>query len=136
MRKSLSTEKSKILFFDGVCNLCNQFVDFLIRHDPRGKLKFASLQDEGAKKYVPEDLRNSLNTVVFYYNGHLFTESTAAIWAISSLGGPYLLLRVLLIIPESLRNAGYAYIAKNRYKWFGKRETCRLPTSEERKRFL
>lgn len=126
-----------VLYFDGYCNLCNGAVDFLIRRDRKGRLKFASLQGETAARRLPADLVQNLGTMVLQeQNGTLYTESGAALRAAASLGGVYALARLLFLIPAFLRNPVYRLIARNRYRWFGKRDTCRLPTAEERARFL
>jgi len=124
-----------ILFFDGVCNLCNGFIDFLVKRDVAARIKYAPLQGEVAKATVPEHAQ-SLSSVVLYKSGRVYTESTAAILALAELGGLWGALKFLLIFPKFLRDSVYRFVARNRYKWFGKKETCRLPTTEERARFL
>jgi predicted DCC family thiol-disulfide oxidoreductase YuxK len=134
VKTSSSAESSEIVFFDGVCNLCNAFVDFLMRK--KTSLKFASLQGKTAKELLPPDFTTAFPSVVYYSWGKLETESTAAIRILSKLGGPYKLLKVFLIVPPFIRDSVYRFIANHRYAWFGKRETCRLPTPEERAQFL
>lgn len=138
MKKSLSTEKSdhSVVFFDGVCNLCNGFVDFLIRRDPNDRLRFAPLQGETAKKLVPAAWREELSSVVLWQDGRCSRESAAAVRALATLGGVWKLALVFLVVPALLRDFIYRGIARNRYRWFGQRETCRLPSPEERERFL
>lgn len=126
-----------VLLFDGVCNLCNSSVDFIIRNERNNDLKFASLQSEYGQtllnSFKMEDVPDSL---VFYDGEQVFFKSEAA-WKISKyLKRPYRWLGVLNVFPLTLRNWAYDWIAKNRYRWFGKKDTCRLPSDDERVRFL
>lgn len=123
-----------IVFFDGVCGLCNSFVDFVIKRDKHAIFKFAPLQGDSAKN-AGFSLAQ-YNSVVLYKEGRFYLKSTAALNILSELGGFYSLLKILLIIPAFIRNAVYDFIAAKRYSWFGKRETCRIPGPEERLRFL
>jgi predicted DCC family thiol-disulfide oxidoreductase YuxK len=126
---------SSIVFFDGVCGLCNSFVDRLMRWDRKGVLRFAALQGDTAKKCLPPAHR-AMDTLV-YMDGHdTHTRSDAALRILLRLGGAWTLLRPLFLIPRPMRNAVYDLIARNRYSWFGKRATCRLPTPAERDRIL
>jgi predicted DCC family thiol-disulfide oxidoreductase YuxK len=124
-----------IVYFDGVCGLCNKSVDILISADRRGVLKFAPLQGEtarqrlGVQPLVPEG-------VVLEDRGRIFHGSSAALRAAIALGGIYRLFAVLLLVPSPLRDLVYRFIARNRYSWFGKKDSCRLPTPQERPRFL
>jgi predicted DCC family thiol-disulfide oxidoreductase YuxK len=125
------------LYFDGVCNLCNHFVDFLITRDVTGHLKFASLQGETARSRLPNGMVSGLSSVVFEdAKGQIYTRSAAALRAIAELGGSYRAILIFLGVPALLRDWLYDFIATRRYSWFGKRETCRLPTAAERARFL
>jgi predicted DCC family thiol-disulfide oxidoreductase YuxK len=125
-----------ILFFDGYCTLCNASVDFVLRHDKACVLKVASLQGQAAREHLPETLRESLDSLVLFHNGRIYTESTAALKVAGLLGFPWTLATVFLLVPPFIRNAVYRWVARNRYRWFGKRDTCRLPTAAERARFL
>ena len=118
-----------IVYFDGVCGLCNRFVDFLLKYDKSKSLKFAPLQKS---KFQNEDL----STVILSIDDQLYTKSEAALRAISFMGGIWKLALLFLVIPKLIRDPVYDFIAKNRYQWFGKSETCRLPTPEERSRFI
>ncbi len=122
----------QIVFFDGECNLCNSTVDFFIRLDKGRHLCFASLQGETAKKVLPAGVRERLETVVLWREGHLYRKSGAAIRALAACGGIWIFARVFLLVPWFLRDWAYDVVAKNRFRWFGKRDTCRLPTPEER----
>lgn len=126
----------KIIFFDGVCGLCNKTVNFLMRIDKRQNLKFAPLQGQTAQGRLPAEIIEDLNTLIFYENGKLSNRSTAVLRAIKAIGGFWRLLYVFIIIPSPMRDWIYKTVAKNRYKWFGKHDTCRMPTSEERGRLL
>lgn len=125
-----------ILYFDGHCNLCNWIVDFFIRKDTHRRLKFAALQGRTAAERLPKEWRESLPSVVLEHEGQFYTESTAALRATALLGGVFSIARMLLIVPKFVRDPVYRLIATNRYRLFGRRETCRLPTPEERAQFL
>jgi predicted DCC family thiol-disulfide oxidoreductase YuxK len=111
-------------------------VDFLVRHDRRRVLRFASLQGNTARELLGPGAGENLSSVVFYQNGSISTESLAVIRILSRLGGPWGLLSLLRVIPSFLRDPIYGFVARNRYRWFGKRETCRLPSPDERALFL
>jgi predicted DCC family thiol-disulfide oxidoreductase YuxK len=127
-----------IILFDGVCNLCNGFVQFVIRHDKKGSFKFASLQsDYGASlPGLEAGVVNELSTVVLQDGDWFYFKLTAALRIARMLGFPFSLAYVFIILPVPLRNAIYDWIARNRYAWFGKREACWLPTPELKGRFL
>jgi predicted DCC family thiol-disulfide oxidoreductase YuxK len=125
-----------IIFFDGVCSLCNGFVDFIFRYDKNEKLIVASLQGETAKEKLDLKYIDDLNTIVLLVDGEIYTKSTAVLKALGLMGMPWSFLCVFLIIPKFLRDSIYNQISKNRYKLFGKKDSCRLPTESERKRFL
>ena len=127
----------QVVYFDGVCNLCNGFVDFLIRRDQLHQLMFAPLQGQAAKQNLPENLYKDLNTVVFVdERGAIFLKSSAAIRCIATLGWPWSAIKLFLFIPSFLRDLAYQLVARSRYFIWGKRSACRLPTAEERNRFL
>ena len=126
----------RILFFDGVCGLCNSSVDFFMQQDIEEALKFAPLQGEEAQRRIPEFKELPMDTLVLWENDKAYTRSSAVIKSCAAVGGIWGLARILLIIPTPLRNVVYNFISANRYKWFGKKETCRMPTPEERGRIL
>jgi predicted DCC family thiol-disulfide oxidoreductase YuxK len=126
----------RTVYFDGYCNLCNAAIDFLIRHDRRQRLKFASLQGETAAKRLPPEFTQELGTMVYQEGDRVWKESSAALRSGIALGGIYSVGWLALVVPSFVRDPIYRFIAKHRYQWFGKRETCRLPTPEERARFL
>ncbi len=131
---------SPTILFDGVCNLCNSSVQKIITRDTKGFFKYASLQSSFGQEFLKE---NKLPTetfdsfIVLFPNGTFYTESDAFLKVLENLQGIYLALAQLLaLIPKGLRNTIYKYVAKNRYKWFGKRETCMLPKAEWKSRFI
>lgn len=128
----------RIVLFDGVCNFCNFWIQFALKRDRKGKLKFTTLQGEAAKQLLPQYGINPsiLTSVIFIDKGKVYKESTAALRVCMYLDGFWKLFYGLIIIPSIIRDFIYKWIGKNRYKWFGKRETCMLPTPEQRKRFL
>jgi predicted DCC family thiol-disulfide oxidoreductase YuxK len=126
-----------IVFYDGVCILCNGFVQFIVNADQKGKINFATLQSATAQKMIDGNYtQNELDTVVLLKDAQVYTKSTAVIEILKSLGGLYAMSGLLYIFPLSLRDFIYDIVASNRYKWFGKKETCLLPSLEQRKRFI
>ena len=125
-----------ILFFDGVCGLCNKTVDQLLRIDHDCHLRFAPLQGPTAEQLLPAELVEDLDTVVLWHQGQAYQRSRAILNALVIIGFPWSALGIFKIVPRFLADPIYRFIARNRYRWFGKRETCRLPTSDERARFL
>ncbi len=132
-----NTEQDAVVFFDGVCGLCNHTVNFLMSQDRRAVLKFAPLQGETAANLVPDSVRRDLNTFVFANRGRLYYRSAALARILMRIGGGWRILGAMLwLIPWPLRDIGYRIVSSLRYRLFGKRESCRLPTPEERSRFL
>lgn len=131
------TEKA-VIFFDGVCNLCNGAVQFVIERDRKDYFKFAALQSEFAAKTLADfDLEVSHgDSFVLLENGKVYEQSTAALRVAKKLRGLWPLLYVFIVVPPFIRNAVYKIIARNRYKWFGKQESCWVPTPELKSKFL
>ncbi|QNF33543.1 thiol-disulfide oxidoreductase DCC family protein [Adhaeribacter swui] len=127
-----------IILFDGVCNLCNSFVQFVIKNDRRGYFKFTALQSEAGKEVLQQVHYSdfSLSTVVLVENGKVYVRSAAALKILSRLDGLWPLAYSFIILPTFLRDFIYKGIAQNRYRWFGKQESCMLPTPELKARFL
>ena len=127
-----------IILFDGECNLCNRFVDFVIRYDRYDKFKFDSLQSQNSTTLLQESPidPDKLDTVVLYSQNVFYTRSNAALLILFELGFTFSLTIILWIVPRFFRDWGYRVVAKNRSNWFGKRDTCRLPTKAERRKFL
>lgn len=127
----------KILFFDGVCGLCNQAVDFVLKRDFDGKIQFAPLQGETAQTLLNAADVADLNSMVLWVEGKTYRKSSAAVRVLWLLGPGWQIIGTLLwLVPLPLRNLGYSLVARQRYRFFGKKESCRLPTIDERKRFL
>ena len=125
-----------IVFFDGVCGLCNRFVDFLIQADKQYRLRYAPLQGITFNSLKTQFTSPIPDSVVFYSDNKFSIKSTAALKILIKLGGWYRILNVFFIVPAFIRDAVYDFVAKNRYNWFGKKETCRLPSLEEQSLFL
>lgn len=128
--------KSPIIFFDGVCGLCNRFIDFLISEDHNKIFRYSPLQGETAKNFIDEEEVKSLKSMVLHNENGIQKKSDAILNIFSHLGGVWGLARFFLIIPKSIRDGLYDILSSNRYKIFGKKETCRLPSLEERSLFL
>jgi predicted DCC family thiol-disulfide oxidoreductase YuxK len=127
-----------ILIFDGECNLCNNWVKLVLRFDKKQRFKFCSLQSEQGRKLIGDQisLETLPQTVVLIENEKLYTHSTAALRVVQQLAFPVSMLVVFKIIPVKVRDVVYNWIARNRYKWFGKQQSCRIPEPEIMHRFL
>ena len=127
-----------IILFDGFCNLCNRWVNFVIDHDPEGKFRFASLQSETGQRVLLEygSPENFPDSIVFVENGQCFLYSTSILRIIRRLNGVWPMLFVFTVIPETIRDWIYRWVASRRYQWFGKQDTCRKPTPDLEARFL
>ncbi len=126
-------QNQKIVFFDGVCHLCNGFVDQVISSDAKHRqFLFAPLQGTTAEQLLKPEDRANLDSVIYFEAGRVYTKSTAVLKILSQLSGFYKLFALLRITPPFLRDFIYNIIAKNRYAWFGERDFCRLPQPEER----
>lgn len=134
----MDTAAHPILFFDGHCNLCNGFVQFVIERDPESRFRFASLQSDYAKKYFSDrpEFIQEVSTVLLVENGQLYSHSDVALQMTKYFGALWPTLQVFKVIPKSLRDNIYNWIAKNRYRWFGKSEVCMIPTPDLKARFL
>lgn len=137
IRKKKQMEGNPVLLFDGVCNLCNTFVQTIIKLDKKAFFRFASLQSETAidllAKHSVKD--TNLKTVVLLYQGKSYTHSDVALEVALILGGIWKIFYVFKAVPRPIRDFVYNWIAKNRYRWFGKQEHCWLPTPELKARF-
>jgi len=131
-------EDHPVVLFDGVCNLCTGTVQFLIRHDPEGLFRFAPLQSEVAQDLLAEHglEDHDLDSIVLIEGEETYVKSGAAIRIGSLLGGVYGLLGPTKYLPRFLRDAVYDLVARYRYRVFGKRESCMVPTEDNRRRFL
>lgn len=131
-------EKKSIILFDGVCNLCNNSVQFVIKHDKLNKFMFAALQSQRGQELLHQyNLpQQGFDSFVLVQNEKVFLKSTAALTVAKQLDVPVKLLYGFIIIPAFIRNAVYNFIAKNRYKWFGKKDNCMIPTPALQSKFL
>lgn len=126
-----------VILFDGYCGLCNKSVDWLLRKDSEQNLKFAAIQGEFAKR-IPSSVLNvsNPNSLLVYVDGEVYQKSEAVILIIKKLPFPWKLLQIFFIVPTSVSDSVYDLISKNRYRWFGKSDVCRMPTPEEKTQFL
>ncbi|MFV8828917.1 thiol-disulfide oxidoreductase DCC family protein [Alkalihalobacterium sp. APHAB7] len=128
---------SGIVLFDGACNFCHYSVQFIIKRDRRGYFKFASLQSDIGKKLLEEyALPHDMSTFVLIDNDRSYIKSSAALRVCQHLDGFWKAFIIFRIIPTLMRDIVYNFVAQNRYRWFGLRDSCMLPTPEQRKRFL
>jgi predicted DCC family thiol-disulfide oxidoreductase YuxK len=131
------SKKENLILFDGICNLCNGFVNFIIDRDKKGVFMFGTLQQERVKDMLEiMGLQNYRQSVIYIESGKTYTESTAALKILKKLGGLWSMAYVFVLIPKFIRDFIYRLIARNRYKWFGKRARCRMPESEITARFI
>jgi predicted DCC family thiol-disulfide oxidoreductase YuxK len=134
----MEKSNNKIVLFDGVCNLCNSSVQFILKRDKKKQFRFASLQG----KFGQEVLKNnnfstvSLNTLILIEGDKIFTRSTGVLRMMKHLGSGWSLLYGFIIVPNFIRDAVYNWVSKNRYKWFGKKDECTIPTKELKERFF
>lgn len=132
-------QHKQLVLFDGVCNLCDASVQYIIKHDKNDIFLFTALQSDVGQQIIKEFNidTNKIDSIILYSNEHgISYKSTAALKIASKLGFPRNLLSVFLIIPTIIRNWVYDYIAKNRYKWYGKKEECMIPTPDLKSKFL
>jgi predicted DCC family thiol-disulfide oxidoreductase YuxK len=139
----MPTSSPATILFDGVCNLCNGFVQFVIRHDAAGYFRFAALQSATGQALLAahgqQDLASGAtdpDSVIVVEGGRVYTHSTAVLRIAGHLGGVWRLAAVGWLLPRTWRDALYRYVARHRYRWFGRQESCLLPTPALRGRFL
>ncbi len=138
MNKTIQSDQ--IILFDGVCNFCSGIVKFIIRRDKKAKFKFTPLQSDFSKNLLQQfdiivDITN-LDTFVYFRHDKAYVKSTAALYVLRDIGGLYRLLFVFIIIPNFIRNFLYSLISKSRYRIWGKRDKCMVPTPEIIDRFI
>jgi predicted DCC family thiol-disulfide oxidoreductase YuxK len=129
----------KLILFDGVCNLCDSSVQYVIKHDKKNRFMFTALQSETGKNIINHyniDTAQVDSILLYTPNKGVVSKSTAALKIASKLGFPTNILGVFLIIPSVISNLVYDFIAKNRYKWYGKKEACMIPTPELKSKFI
>ena len=130
------------ILFDGVCNLCNGFVQFIIRHDAAGRYRFAALQSEAGQALLlahgmaPTILAADPDSVLLLSGGQLYSHSTAVLRIARGLGGVWRLAALGGVLPRAWRDGIYRFIARHRYRWFGRQESCPIPTPALKARFL
>ena len=125
-----------IVFFDGVCNLCNASVLFIIDHNPQNNIRFSPLQSRFASDCLSQNPGDGFSSIVLMDKEGLHTRSTAALRIVRELRFPFSLLYGLIVVPRIVRDPVYDWIARHRYRWFGKRSSCRMPTPELAARFI
>ena len=129
----------KLILFDGVCNLCNASVQYVIKHDTKHQFLFTALQSEIGQKIISHfniDPSKTDSIILYSEENGIKVKSSAALHVAKALGFPINLMAVFFIVPTFIRNYVYDYIAKNRYKWYGKQESCWIPTPELKAKFL
>lgn len=130
-------DNQAIILFDGVCNLCNNSVQFIIRHDKDAYFKFASLQsDFGGRLKEAKQIPNDVDSIILVENGKVYMQSSAILRIARHLDGAWKLAAAALIIPRPIRDLIYRYVARNRYRWFGRQDQCMLPSPDLKERFL
>ena len=131
-------DKKAVILFDGVCNLCDSTVQFILKRDKKGYFHYASLQSEAGQALLTANglPTTDFDSFILVENGKVYQKSTGALRVARHLGGAWPLLYAFIIIPPFIRNAVYNWVARNRYRWYGKKEECMLPRPEWRERFL
>lgn len=133
-----TTNDTAIILFDGVCNLCNASVQFIIQHDKKNHFKFASIQSGAGQKLLKKyNIDASItDSIVLIDHNRSYIKSTATLQIAKHLNGLYPLLYIFIVTPSFIRNGIYDLVAKNRYTWFGRKETCMIPSAEIRSKFI
>ena len=131
-------DDAAVVLFDGVCNLCSGFVQFIVPRDPEGKYRFASLQSDVGRALLAEhDLpTDELESIVLIEDGESYVKSAAVIRIAAGLGGRYRLLSPFRHVPAAVRDRAYDFVADHRYRWFGKKDRCMMPSGDIESRFL
>ena len=128
----------RLVLFDGHCNLCNGWVRFLLRHDNKDRFTFAALRPGAGARFLQTHASHlaGSDSIIYWSTGRAHTRSTAALSIFRDLGAPYACAYLLILVPRSIRDACYDLLARNRYRWFGKDETCMMPTAELKARVV
>lgn len=133
----MTNKDQNIIFFDGVCILCNTSVQFIIKHEKQSIFFFSTLQSDFANDFLKKKHQFSqLDSIILFADNQFYTQSTAALLIAKTLKFPFSILYIFMIIPKPIRDLIYNYIAKNRYRWFGKKAACMLPSKTQQNRFL
>jgi predicted DCC family thiol-disulfide oxidoreductase YuxK len=134
----MAPDNQPVILFDGICNLCNRSVQFVLRHDKKKRFLFSSLQSTTGNAYLKQFTlpEADFHSFILVEGNNYTTQSTAALRVLKLLGNGWALFYAFIIVPKFIRDVVYRFIAKNRYRWFGKRESCWLPTTALKNRFL
>jgi predicted DCC family thiol-disulfide oxidoreductase YuxK len=132
------SQQQPVVLFDGVCNFCDATINFLIRHDSRARFRFAPLQEAAGQALLQQLGLNTstFDTFLLLEQGRVYQKSTAALRVLRQLPGAWPLLYGFAIVPVFLRDAVYGFIARNRYRWFGRKDACLIPDKSVRGRFV
>ncbi len=127
-----------LILFDGVCNLCNSSVQFIIKNDPEGYFKFASLQSETGQRILEQFnmKKDNFDTFILYENGQIYTKSTGVLRVLKNLKNYYRFFYIFIVIPSFIRDLLYTFVSSYRYRLFGKKDACMIPTPELKARFM
>ena len=130
--------RAPLILFDGVCNLCNAWVRFVVRRDPAGVFRFAAQQSPVGRAMIEDRMKNAaqLSSVILIEDNSIYTESDAVLQILARLGLPWSWIALLRIIPRPARDACYRFIVRHRYQWFGRTEACQIPSADVRSRFV
>ncbi|AZB44956.1 thiol-disulfide oxidoreductase DCC family protein [Bacillus sp. FJAT-42376] len=134
----MGKEESPLILFDGVCNFCEGVVKFMIKRDKKEVFQFASLQSEAGQKLLKKHQldQENFDTFILSYQDHIYVKSEAALKTAALLPFPWSIFRIFHAVPRPVRDGLYSYAARNRYKWFGKKESCMIPDPSVKNRFL
>jgi predicted DCC family thiol-disulfide oxidoreductase YuxK len=129
---------TSVILFDGVCNFCNSSVNFIIRHDKKDQFRFTPLQSKSGNELLKKyNIDNStIDSIVLIENNKAYIKSTAVLHIVKHLNRLYPLFYLFIIIPPVIRNGVYDFVARNRYKWFGKQAVCMIPSDEIKSKFI
>jgi len=134
LHRMIKNQLEYIVFYDGICGLCNDAVQFIIKHDRKTKFHFCAIQNSEA--FINKELISTANSLVLFEKGKYYFRSDAVLRIIKQLNSPWYLLYFFIIVPKVFRDNTYDFIANNRYKWFGKFDTCIVPDKKIKDRFL
>lgn len=134
----VDTSAGPIVVFDGVCRLCSAWVQFLLKHDRTGRIRFAPMQSASGRSLLQQHGLDADDPLSFLWveSGQGYRDSDAILRIVEGFGGAWRLLRAMRLVPRPLRDAGYRLVARNRYRWFGRRDACLLPDAATARRFL
>jgi predicted DCC family thiol-disulfide oxidoreductase YuxK len=137
-RRAVVPERAAIILFDGVCNLCNGWVRFVVRRDPKETFRFAAQQSPAGQAIIEDHIIGvgELSSVILIDGQAFYAESDAVLQILARLGPPWSWIAFLRIIPRRVRDACYRFVANHRYRWFGRTEVCQLPSADIRSRFI